>query len=177
MTLQRDNSGQALLEVAFILPLLAVLVFGIVDYSRALHQAQVISNLSGEGSSMASRGTGLGDTVTAMMGDADLDMSGNGCVIVTQVTTGAQAGSFVVTGQSRSNPCSAGGSRIGCAPPAQGCGQATIPPAVQTVLQTAPNYTIYVTEVFYSYSPITPVGSFLHNNQFLPSQLYSAAYY
>jgi len=41
-TLKRDNSGQALLEVSLLLPLLAVLVLGIVDFSRAIYDAEVI---------------------------------------------------------------------------------------------------------------------------------------
>jgi hypothetical protein len=35
---------------------------------------------------------------------------------------------------------------------------------------------VYVTEVFYSFKAITPIGNFL-TQAFLPSQLYDAAYF
>ena len=38
-----------------------------------------------------------------------------------------------------------------------------------------PGQTIYVTEVFYSYQPVTPIGNML--NVVLPSTLYEAAYF
>ena len=36
-----------------------ILIFGLIDLSRAIFVAQVITNLAGQGSSMASRGTTL----------------------------------------------------------------------------------------------------------------------
>ena len=38
------------------------------------------------------------------------------------------------------------------------------------------NQTVYVTEVFYKYKPITPIGNLL-TGTVLPSQLYDVAYY
>jgi hypothetical protein len=37
------------------------------------------------------------------------------------------------------------------------------------------NQTIYVTEIFYSFRPITPIGNILH--VVMPSTLYQAAYF
>ena len=53
-----EESGQALVEISVVLLMLVVFVFAIIDYSRAIYDTQVIKNLSGEGSSLASRGTG-----------------------------------------------------------------------------------------------------------------------
>jgi Flp pilus assembly protein TadG len=175
-TLRQNNSGQALLELALIMPMLMIFVFGIVDYTRAIYDQEVITNLAGEGSSMASRGGGLAATVAAVWSDADIDMADNGCVIVTSVAS-PSSGSYKVTGQAYSTVCNSASSKIGCFPPPSGCGNATIPTLVQTVVQTSTNPNAYITEVYFKFTPVTPVGAFLHVSNFLPSQLYSVAYY
>jgi hypothetical protein len=175
--LRRNNSGQALVELALIMPMLMIFVFGIVDYTRALYDQEVITNLAGEGSSMASRNADLTDSVAAVWSDADIDMAGKGCVIMTSVAS-PSANSYKVTQQAHSTICnSPASSKIGCAPPPSSCGNATIPALVQTVIQSSTNPNVYITEVFFNFSPVTPVGSFLHASNFLPSQLYAVAYY
>lgn len=177
MLLRRNNSGQALVELALIMPMLMIFVFGIVDYTRALYDQEVITNLAGEGSSMASRSADLSGTVPAVWSDADIDMTDNGCVIMTSVAS-PTSGSYKVTGQVLSTICnSPAASKIGCYPPPSSCGNAVIPSLVQTVIQSSTNPNVYITEVFFNFSPVTPVGSFLHASNFLPSQLYAVAYY
>ena len=176
-----EESGQALVEISVVLLMLVVFVFAIIDYSRAIYDTQVIKNLSGEGSSLASRGTTLANTVLAIVNDAgtgggtDLNMSNLGCVIVTSVTS-PTSGSYRVTAQAISSPCNSAASKIGGCPSGT-CGAATLPSSVQTVLAANLNTTIYVTEVFYKYNTVTPIGALLKNNNLLPSQLYDAAYY
>ena len=176
-----EESGQALVELSLVLVMLIVFVFAIIDYTRAVYDTEVIKNLSGEGSSLASRGTSLANTVLAIVNDAgagsatDLNMSSNGCVIVTSVTS-PSSGSYRVTAQAISSPCNGATSKIGGCPGGT-CGAATLPPAVQAVLAANLNTTVYVTEVFYKYSTVTPVGALLTNGSLLPSQLYDASYY
>ena len=56
--------------------LMLILVFGLIDLSRAIFDAQVIANLSGQGSSMASRGTTLANTAAAVAASsAPLDLN------------------------------------------------------------------------------------------------------
>jgi Flp pilus assembly protein TadG len=175
---RRNNSGQALLELALMMPMLLIFVLGIVDFTRAVYDYEVITNLSGEGSSAASRGNALQATANTIMTYAgnDINMNTNGCVVLTTVNS-PSAGSYKVTGQAISSTCNTATSRIGCAPPASGCGNATVPLQVQQVLQNSPSQTVYITEVFYKFTAITPIGFFLHNSNLLPSQLYSASYY
>lgn len=119
---------------------------------------------------MASRGTSLADTAAAVWADSDLSMTTQGCVMVTSVTSPA-IGTYHVTGQS-SLGSSCGLSKIGVT-----SGTATLPASVQTVLQANLNSTIYVTEVFYQFNSITPIGHLLKSTTLFPSQLYSVAYY
>lgn len=178
------------MEMALLLPLLAIFSLGIVDVSRAIYDSEVLRNLSGEGSNLASRGTTLPNTVTAVTNDScpsggcDLNLATSGCVVVSSVTCALNSqnqctASYVLSGQAISSACNGNSSRVGCYPASQTCTtQATIPSQVQTVLSTAtPGYTVYVTEVFFDYSTITPLGTFLKNNNLLPTHLYSVAYF
>jgi hypothetical protein len=47
--------GVSIVELAFILPILVVLVFGIVDFGRMIQARLVVANVSREGGSLASR--------------------------------------------------------------------------------------------------------------------------
>lgn len=158
------ESGQAMLEYAVSAIVMATLVFGVVDFSRAIYQQQVITNLAAEGANLASRGTALGDSATAVVADADLNLSSHGKVIVTAAqNTGPNA--VTVKGQSSQGSLSAS-SRVGSVN-----GTATLPAgAIPTN-----NQTVYVAEVFYSFQPITPIGKLIQT--VLPVQLYDAAYY
>jgi len=160
------DSGQAILECALSVTVMLILAFGLIDLSRAIFVAQVIANLSGQGSSMASRGTSLPNTAAAVAASAaPLDLNSHGRVIVSAVFNSNSV--MKLTGQSAQGGITAlsrVGSVIG--------GTATIPASAAPQL----NQTVYVTEVFYSFQAITPIGNFL-SKTFLPSQLYDVAYY
>ena len=173
----REQSGQALVELAFAMVLLCIFVFGIVDFSRAIYQVQVIKNLAGEGSSMASRGTTPGKTAqtVATYSGGDLSMSTMGCIIVTAVTN--NSGAIQVTAQASQCAFSAT-SKVGCLKGQGSCGNsnATLPASANTALLAEPSgSSVYVTEIFYNYNAVTPIPALLGN--VLPSQWYSAAYY
>ena len=81
-----NDSGQALVEFAISATLMLTLVFAVVDFSRAIFIKEVITNLTGEGSSMASRGSTLSDTAAAVVAaSAPLSLSLNGTVIISSV--------------------------------------------------------------------------------------------
>jgi len=165
-TTTRDNdSGQALVEFAISATMMLILVFGLVDFSRAIYIQQVITNLTGEGSSMASRGTSLAATATAIVAASDLNLKTSGQVIVSSVFNNNNK--IQLSGQVSQGGLGATsliGSVIG--------GPATLPATVVPQL----NQTVYVTEVFYKYQPITPVGNLL-TKVVLPKKLYDVAYY
>jgi Flp pilus assembly protein TadG len=53
--MRRAQSGQALVEFAFIALIMLVLAFGLIDLSRAIYQKQIMTNLTREGSNLAAR--------------------------------------------------------------------------------------------------------------------------
>ena len=175
--INREKSGQALVELPFAFLVLCVFVFGIIDFGRAIYDVEVMKNLIGEGSSMASRGVSLGTTAqtVANYAGSDINLSIQGCVMVTSVTN--NSGSLQVTGQA-----SQGGiactSKVGCLSGQGSCGSssATLPAAASTALLAEPTgSSLYVTEIFYTYNTITPISALL--GQSMPSQFYSVAYY
>ncbi len=107
----REESGQALMEFALCASVLFIIMFGVIDVSRALFVGQVIVNLTGEGCALASRGTTLSDTATAVMAaSSPLDFAGHGRVIVSSVYNNNNV--LKLTGQSALGGLAAA-SRIG----------------------------------------------------------------
>lgn len=161
-----EESGQALIEFALCASVLCIILFGVIDVSRALFVGQIIVNLTGEGCALASRGTTLSDTATAVVAaSAPLDFATNGRVIVSSIYNNNNV--LQLTGQS-----ALGGltntSRIG----------STIGSTVTLPANATPQVgqTVFVTETFYTYHAITPVGSFL-GATIVPSLLYDVGYY
>lgn len=167
------EAGQALLELAISLLVLVTSAYFIIDVSRALYYKQVMRALTGEGSSMASRGTGTLQTAQTVLTDAgtNLDLATRGCIIVTSITnTGSGNTPLRVTDQSFAGSCTAISSKVGCYPPPSNCGTATIPSEAVSAL--GEDQSLYVTEIYYTFRPATPIGESI-----VPGQLYDAAYY
>lgn len=163
----QDVSGQAVVEFTFVAFMLIVMMFAVIDFGRAIYERQILTNLSREGSNLFSRGTTITNTVNAVIASANpLNITTSGKVIVTAVYN--LNGTMVVTNQLAQGGITAT-SKIGT-----GKGSpANIPvtnPQIPPVGQT-----LYVTEVFYSYRPITPIGQLM--NFALPSQLYDVSYF
>ncbi len=185
VALQRNNSvhgrkrggeaGQALVEFALVATILIIMGLGVIDLSRAIFDKEVLSDLARTGSNLASRGpcdtlnTCLTTAANAVMTQpSDLNMSANGMVIITAVQANA-AGTPSIIGQVSQGNLGLGGSSVG-----SGVGSPPTLPATTPAIPP-PNQTIYVTEVFYPFKPITPIGNFIHAA--FPSTLYDVAYF
>jgi len=176
--LSADESGQTLVELAVSTILLMTLVFGVIDVSRAIYYLQVMKNLTSEGSSLSSRGTTLAQAAQTVLTDAgtNMNLTTRGCVITSAVfNNGNPSHNLNLTGQAFQGSCSGISSRIGCFPPPSSCGAASLPAEAVAALQA--NQSLFITEIYYTYAPVTPIGNLLNNINFLPAQLYDAAYY
>jgi Flp pilus assembly protein TadG len=134
------ESGQAAMEFALIAALMLVIFSMLIDFSRAIHDSQVMAGLSRQGSNLASRGTSLSDSAAAVIaGDSSLNLNSNGEVIITSVTNINRI--YTITGQVTEGTISQT-SRVG-----KGIGNtASVPASAAAMLQ--PGQTIYITEVF-----------------------------
>ena len=168
----RVESGQALIEFALILLPLVALALGVIEMANLIYDQQVLTHLSREGSNLASRNTSLTNTVTALLNEpTPFNLSTAGCVIVTQIAnTGSGSGSsgtYVIQAQQSVCAISAT-SRVGT-------GIGTTATGLPTAAEPQAGQSVYATEVFYRYTPLTPVGQLLKIT--LPSQLYDVAYF
>lgn len=169
--------GQVLLELLPVTVLMLTLTFAVIDFSRAIWQLQVVTGLTREGSNLASRNTSLQTSANAVLSDgAVLNLSGKGRVIITSVQNQGSASkpSFVMLGQYVTPSGITAVSRVGVySSSSKGTQTATLPTAATLV--PPPGGTVYVTEVYSSFSPITPLGALVKLT--LPSTLYDAAYF
>jgi Flp pilus assembly protein TadG len=162
-----------MIAFVFVVVVLLVLMFGLIDFGRAIYERQVITNITREGSNLAARGRGgspdeiISNAVNAVIASANpLNINTKGRVIISAVQN--SNGIFRVTSQvSRGGITATSRVRTGLGSPA------TMP--VTPVPSPQLSQTAYVTEVFYSFVPITPVGRLVRFT--FPSQLYDAAYF
>lgn len=161
-----DERGGALIELAMCLPMLCILAFGVIEFSRIILDCQVMNGLTRQGSDLASRGTALSTTMSALgVQGTQLNIGTQGRIFVTEVSYDAN-GNPTITNQVESPTGIAAASKVGSV-----IGGAANTPVNPTIA----GQTLYVTEVFYSYSPLTPLGSFLGRS--FASTLYDSAYF
>jgi Flp pilus assembly protein TadG len=162
------NKGQAILELALVLPFLVVLVLGIFDFACVIRATNSISNISREGANLASR-TSLApnDIMTALADTAQsLNLQNKGMIYITVVqgVTGGTPKIQTQTGWQNSILKNTITSRIGTPTPSNPNPNAQYLGALNlTTGQTAS-----VVEVFYNYQSL-----FSTNVKKLATQYYS----
>ncbi|HUJ10904.1 MAG TPA: TadE/TadG family type IV pilus assembly protein [Verrucomicrobiae bacterium] len=168
-----DRSGQALVEFTFVAAMLLLLIFGLIDFCRAISVREVITNLSREGSNLASRNTSLTNALAAIVASADpLNITNNGRIYISEVMLNAK-GQPWITNQVTWGGISTNGAASKVGLPDSAANTGWIPTTTPSLPQ--PNQAIYVTEIYYSFQAATPVGKFL--SFALPTRLYDAAYF
>jgi Flp pilus assembly protein TadG len=163
------QSGQAMFELALLVPLLCLVMFAIIEYSRVLNFEQELVDVTRQGCNMASRGTALSTAATSVaQNSGSLKLSTSGLVIITSVS---RVGSVdTINGQATSGSLTAV-SKIGT-----GVGStATVPANVDDIFSNNSGQTIYITEVFYPLQQITPIAKMW--GLVLPTTLYQVAYF
>ena len=87
----QGQRGAALVELAFLLPILIVMVLGIIDFGRLIHARLVVTNVSREGGSLGSRDIRVGNQLVNMLlsSAAPFNLSGgDGRIYVTKIRAG-----------------------------------------------------------------------------------------
>jgi hypothetical protein len=191
---QPGDAGQSLLELAMLLPMMLVLVFGVVDISAELLDDHIVTRLSREGSNMISRDTSLQDATTAMklMTSGPVNFDNGTSKLILSVfkrvaTTGAPNYNKIVLYQrtqygSLPNTSAlkiAGTGSFGGPPDYVAANSDDDPGLVATNfppnLLVTPGDVVYVAEVYSTHTFITPLQGLL--STVFPNTLYSVAYF
>src|SRR5271155_5590424 len=167
-----SRSGQAAVELALAVTILLIFMCAAADFGNALNDMQILSELTRQGSNLASRGTTLAAANADLLaGDSGLGLSSQGRVVITQLTqaTPKAGGPYTVAAQAYSLTGISQTSRV--APSGSGTVNLVGAPPLQT------GQSLYVTEIFYTYSALTGIGAMTGNAVGMPSILYDVAYF
>lgn len=144
----REPSGQSLVELALVLPVLVVIFLGIIDLCRAINAYNGIANISREGASLASR-SGLGpQKIMNVLADTakPLAMQTNGMIYITEAQVDGTGWTFTQEAwQGKSIPPST-------------ITSASVTQLLDPLKGTGRN--VYICEVFYKYDSLFLPGSF-----------------
>ena len=161
-----QEKGAAAAELALILPILLVLVFGIIDLGRLIQERLILTNVSREGGSLASRGFTSGNDLLNMLqaSGTPLDLDGSGKIYVSRIRAGTSkaAPDPYIEEPQLSKGTLGVSSRIHSGISNLGLSEALY----QHLKFKEPQNTsdigeVWVVEVYYEYRPITPLPKFI----------------
>ncbi len=169
---RRAASGQSMVELALILPIMLLLLLGVVDFGRAILFNNILINMSREGANLASRSTDLEKQfiISALNHtSAPLTMASHGMVYITRVKgVKDSAGKLVAAVEEQYRSPSGSGdlslkSKLwNCPSWDAATGKCTVPAAVAAREVSLPlpnplalNAEVHVAEVIYDYIPVT----------------------
>jgi len=176
-----SESGQALVELGLILPLLLVLALGAIEISNIIYTYLVLTHLTREGGNMISRGTpaDLGGANYGASSSPDYDaldaIVDSSAPVITPGNQSRWRIYYSMIGPSNPAGCLAAPvttnpacnyvvqpqiSRGALADVASVIGLSGGPPDLPNLPSVAPGRTFYAVEVFYQYAPITPLANF-----------------
>jgi hypothetical protein len=160
--LPRDRSGQAIVELALVMPILLLISLGLVEFGRALSVSHSLSRVGREGANIAARGTGLDTVLTVVLRNAsDVELRRRGGVIVSRIEIDDAA---PVISRQVVAPGFEGRSRLG----SEGAIAKDFVP-----LGFERGSIHYAVELFYDYQTITPLPRFV--TSLFPLELYDRA--
>jgi Flp pilus assembly protein TadG len=162
------SRGVALIEFALILPLVLILMLATIDFGRLIQTRLILSNVSREGGSIASRQvpvdtTGLAAMLFASAQPLDLEgvKGGLGKLIITRITAAQGAGATPTVTTSFRRGSLVVNSKVGT-----GATLGLTSAVYNHLLYKETNKTadiseVTVVEVYYKYKPITPLPKFI----------------
>ena len=188
------SRGQVLVEFAFVLPMLVLLLLGVIEISYLLFNQHIVIRLTREGSNLISRSITLSDAATAMRSmvnpPVDFESSRSRLIftVLTKPGTGANhdrvivyqryeigdlaaESAFITEGPISPESFGPAPDYIALNPKNDRDLRVTNVPANLSLSQ---GQFVYVTEVYSRYDWITPLRNFGIS---LPSTLYSVAYF
>jgi hypothetical protein len=164
----RETAGQSAVELALVLPLLLILALGVFEFSRAIQANSIITNMSREGASLASRTSRDQQDIMNSLAYAaqPLTMDTDGMMYLTEVKNVVGVPTIQLPQKAlRANTVSLLNSRIDQTNVADCLGGIVIPDG----------QTVYIFEVVYRYNFVFKTSSPLLDTTLLdPTILYSA---
>lgn len=93
----RNNKGQSIVELALILPIIIILLFGIFEFGRVFNAYMVIANASRQGARVGSVGATVTEVETTVKTNASsLDLS-DLIIVVSTTGSGGRGETITVT--------------------------------------------------------------------------------
>jgi len=160
---QENERGVAILELAIILPVLLLIAFAIIDFGRLFQARLILSNLSREGGSIASRDIkSPADLITMLQtGATPLDLATSGRIYIWKIRAGESEDDpdpYIDDTKSASSGSLSRESSIGNSKTNLGLtGDLYNHLVFNPANATADISEITVVEVFYDFTPVTPI--------------------